>query len=134
MLLTEHDSPPLAKQVSILIQECKWEVTGHTAESILLIALLNDTIVGSSTVRIDRLKKDELHFESTFVGEDYRGAGIASLLNHKRLELATQCNAKKIWVTVYRKNKFHLKWFIKHGFKIHSKDDVRDTMRLLKEL
>lgn len=121
------------EQVEILIQECQWHATGADIERILLIALLNGVFVGSSAIRRDLRSTHDLYFESTFVNEGHRNTGIASLLNARRLEIAERLKAKRVWGTVYRGNRFYIKWFLRHGFKVHSKDEVKDMVVLLRE-
>ena len=122
------------KSVEIIAHECKWHVTGVDVERILLIALKEGVIVGSSAITRKSQNPDDLYFESTFVNEGNRKMGIASLLNVKRLDIAERLSAKRIWGTVYRGNRFYLRWFLKHGFKIHSKDEVKDTVLIVREL
>lgn len=119
--------------MEILVQECKWQATGADIERILLIALRNGVIVGSSAIRRDMRNTDDLYFESTFVNEGHRNTGIASSLNARRLEIAERMRAKRIWGTIYRGNKFYIRWFLNHGFKIYGKDEVKDMVELLRE-
>lgn len=122
------------EHVQILAQECKWHITGVDVEQILLVAIKDGTIVGSSTIRRDRRNHVDLYFESTFVNESHRRTGLATLLNKKSLEIAERLNARRTWVSVYRGNRFYARWFLEHGFKVHSKDPVKDTVLLVREL
>lgn len=121
------------EHVQILAQECKWHVTGVDVERILLVAIKDGTIVGSSAIRRDRRNYDDLYFESTYVNESHRRSGVATQLYEKRLEMAERSSAKRIWGTVFRGNRFYIQWLLKHGFKVHSKDEVKDMIVLVRE-
>lgn len=76
---------------------------------------------------------DDLYFESDFVNEDCRRAGVATLLNERRIEIAQQLEAKRVSVVIHRSNKFYIRWFLRRGFKMQTKDDVKETVQLLFE-
>lgn len=122
------------QEMVILVQECKWHVTGIDVERILLVAIMDGAIVGSSAIRRNAQTPDDLYFESTFVNKSQRRTGVATLLNGKRIEIAQRMSAKRIWGTVYRGNRFYIRWFLKHGFKVHSKDEAKDTLLLVRAL
>ncbi|MBP6312892.1 MAG: GNAT family N-acetyltransferase [Flavobacteriales bacterium] len=122
------------QQLDVLDQECKWHNTGVDIERILLVVLKNGVIIGSSAVSWNTRTKDDVYFESTFVNEGYRRMGVATLLNERGLEVAKSHGARWVWVSVNRGNRFYIKWFLKHGFKVHRKDPVNDTVLFVCEL
>lgn len=118
----------------ILTQERKWQVTGHEVEVVLLVALKQGVIAGSSSVRTKNPAEGEWIIESTYVGEEYRAHGIAGALNQKSIDLAIEKRAQSIGVSVHRSNRFYIRSFMRLGFRIRSKDLVRDTIQLVKPL
>jgi GNAT superfamily N-acetyltransferase len=122
------------QEMVVLVQECNWHVTGIDVERILLVAIMDGTIVGSSAIRRDGRNQNDLYFESTFVNVGHRRTGIATLLSEKSLELAKRMDAPRAWLTVYRGNRFYIRWFLKHGFKVHGKDEAKDTLLLVRAL
>ena len=120
--------------IDILVQECEWQVTGIGVRQVLLVALVDGRIVGSSIIRRDTRSMEEVYLESTFVNESHRRMGIATLLNKKSLEMAERLGGRRVWVSVYRGNRFYLTWFLSHGFSMHSKNEARDTVLICRDL
>lgn len=120
--------------IDILIQECEWQVTGIGVRQALLVALVDGGIVGSSIIRRDTRSTEEVYLESTFVNESHRRMGIATMLNEKSLEMAESLGARRVWVSVYRGNRFYLRWFLGHGFRVHGKNEARDTVLICRDL
>lgn len=121
-------------QVDILVQECKWHLTAADVERILLIALMDGAIVGSSAITRDARSHEDLYIESTFVNENHRRMGIARMLNESSLDAAKREKAKRVWASIHRSNRFYLRWFLNHGFRVHSKNEIRDTVLIVCEL
>jgi len=76
---------------------------------------------------------DELYLGSTFVMKATVEQGSPPCSMRARIEIAASLNAKKLTATIYRGNKFYLKWFLKHGFKVQAKDEVKDTIQVVYE-
>lgn len=60
--------------------------------------------------------EEALEIERIYIRNNYQKHGLGSLLLNKAIEIAMECNKKKIWLGVWEKNKNAIAFYKKKGF------------------
>ncbi|MUG47816.1 GNAT family N-acetyltransferase [Paenibacillus woosongensis] len=81
----------------------------------------NEDIGGYLKINIDDAQsedmgKDSLEIERIYVKKNYQKQGLGKYLLNQALEIALECNKKKIWLGVWEKNEKAIAFYKKMGF------------------